>query len=56
MSAFVKGDVFEVLNFFQTPEVKLTPPGPKAKAMLDRQAKVDSRVLFYPHILSDYYA
>jgi diaminobutyrate-2-oxoglutarate transaminase len=51
MSKLTKEDVFDALNFSQAPNVRITPPGPKAKAMLDRQAKVDSKVLSYPHMI-----
>jgi len=51
MTIFVEDNIFEILNFSQAPEVNFTPPGPKAKALLDRQAKVDSKVLSYPHMI-----
>lgn len=51
MTAFEEDSAFEILNFSQAPKVNFTPPGPKAKAMLDRQAKVDSKVLTYPNMI-----
>jgi diaminobutyrate-2-oxoglutarate transaminase len=42
---------FEGLNFADAPHVAGTLPGPKAKALLDRQAKVDSQVFSYPRMV-----
>jgi diaminobutyrate-2-oxoglutarate transaminase len=39
---------FEELNFGEAPKVATQPPGPKAKALLDRQKRVDSNALVYP--------
>ena len=42
---------FEKSNFPQAPHIEVTPPGPKATALLERQKKVDSNVLTYPHMI-----
>lgn len=42
---------FARLNFPQAPSITVPPPGPKAQALLDRQSKVDSQVLAYPHMI-----
>ncbi len=39
---------FQSLNFTEAPKIKVQPPGPKAKAILARQKKVDSNALVYP--------
>jgi len=44
----VNEDYFEKLNFSEAPRVTVAPPGPKARDLLNRQAKVDSQVLTYP--------
>ena len=42
---------FESLNYPEAPTVAGELPGPKAKALLDRQAAVDSQVLTYPGMI-----
>ncbi len=39
---------YEKFNFAEAPKITTPPPGPKAKALLARQKKVDSNVLVYP--------
>jgi diaminobutyrate-2-oxoglutarate transaminase len=39
---------YEKLNFSEAPKISVSPPGPKAKALLDRQKRVDSNALVYP--------
>jgi diaminobutyrate-2-oxoglutarate transaminase len=43
--------LFENLNYLEAPLINVPPPGPKAKALLDRQIKVDSQVLTYPKMI-----
>ena len=43
--------IFESLNFLEAPKVSITPPGPRAKELLNRQQKVDSQVLTYPKMI-----
>ncbi len=40
---------FKDYNFSQAPKVAVSPPGPKAQKLLERQKKVDSNVLVYPY-------
>jgi len=42
---------FEKLNFSKAPHLEVSPPGPKARALLERQRKVDSNVLVYPSVV-----
>jgi len=44
----VKDDVFVNLHFPDAPSIKVVPPGPKAKELLDLQVKVDSKAVIYP--------
>jgi diaminobutyrate-2-oxoglutarate transaminase len=39
---------YEKFNFSEAPKIATQPPGPKAKALLNRQRKVDSNALVYP--------
>jgi diaminobutyrate-2-oxoglutarate transaminase len=39
---------FEHLNYPEAPHIIVTPPGPKARELLERQRLVDSAVLTYP--------
>jgi diaminobutyrate-2-oxoglutarate transaminase len=39
---------YEKFNFAEAPKIATPPPGPKAKALLSRQKKVDSNALVYP--------
>ncbi len=39
---------YERFNFAEAPKITTPPPGPRAKALLERQKKVDSNVLVYP--------
>ncbi len=39
---------FDDLHFPDAPSIKVTPPGPKAKDLLARQARLDSRAVIYP--------
>ena len=51
MAAQDKNNHFDHLNFAAAPSVNGAIPGPKAKALLERQAAVDSKVLSYPHMI-----
>ncbi len=42
---------FAQFNFPEAPNITTPPPGPKAKALLERQEQVDSQVLTYPHMI-----
>ena len=46
-----KTDEFADLSFPDAPNIVVKPPGPKAKALLDKQKQFDSRVLYYPTII-----
>ncbi len=48
MSTVAKDTFFEAFNFSQAPNIRIAPPGPKAKDLLERQKKVDSNALVYP--------
>ena len=51
MSADANKNVFDDLNFSCAPSISVPPPGPKALELLERQERVDSRVLSYPHMI-----
>jgi len=42
---------FEKLNFPDAPRVAGDVPGPEARALLERQARVDSQVYTYPRMI-----
>jgi diaminobutyrate-2-oxoglutarate transaminase len=42
---------FEELNYAEAPQVAGELPGPRAKALLERQARVDSQVFSYPRMV-----
>jgi len=50
MKAFKKEEsFFKQLNFYQAPKIAVSPPGPQAQKLLNRQKKVDSNALVYPY-------
>jgi len=51
MSSAKPESYFEDLNFSEAPKVVGELPGPAARALLDRQAEVDSQVLTYPKMI-----
>jgi diaminobutyrate-2-oxoglutarate transaminase len=51
MTKIHSGNIFEALNFSDAPSISISPPGSKAKELLERQKRVDSKVLSYPHMI-----
>lgn len=41
-------NAFADLHFSDAPVIRVTPPGPEAKKLLDRQARLDSKAVVYP--------
>jgi diaminobutyrate-2-oxoglutarate transaminase len=41
-------NAFADLHFPDAPMIRVTPPGPEAKKLLDRQARLDSKAVVYP--------
>jgi diaminobutyrate-2-oxoglutarate transaminase len=41
-------DEFAELSFPEAPKIIVKPPGPKARALLDKQKEIDSRAVYYP--------
>lgn len=44
-------DYFDKLNYSEAPRLIISPPGPNASSLLDRQRVVDSHVLSYPYMI-----
>jgi diaminobutyrate-2-oxoglutarate transaminase len=51
MNMISEDTMFNSYNFSEAPRINTSPPGPQAKAMLERQRKVDSQVLTYPNMI-----
>jgi len=46
-----KTDEFAELSFPEAPNIVVKPPGPKAKALLEKQKEVDSRAVYYATVI-----
>ncbi len=42
---------FKKLHFNDAPDMRIPPPGPKAKKILDAQAKTEGNAVYYPKVL-----
>jgi diaminobutyrate-2-oxoglutarate transaminase len=42
---------FSELSYPEAPKIVVTPPGPKARELLERQKQVDSRAAYYPTVI-----
>ena len=46
--SLVYDELFRNLHYLNAPNIVITPPGPKAKAFLDRQSKLEGKAVLYP--------
>ena len=46
-----KTDEFAELSFPEAPKIVVKPPGPKARALLEKQREVDSRAVYYATVI-----
>jgi diaminobutyrate-2-oxoglutarate transaminase len=46
-----KTDEFAELSYPEAPKIVVKPPGPKAKALLEKQKEVDSRAVYYATVI-----
>jgi len=44
-------DEFAGLSFPEAPKIVVKPPGPKAKALLEKQKEIDSRAVYYATVI-----
>jgi diaminobutyrate-2-oxoglutarate transaminase len=44
-------DEFAELSFPEAPKIIVKPPGPKARALLEKQKEIDSKAVYYPIVI-----
>ena len=46
-----KTDEFAELSYPEAPKIIVKPPGPKARALLEKQKEIDSRAVYYAIVI-----